>query len=66
MEAVRIKYRLQNWGVFIDSSESELKAVPLHGGNEYPSVSVTYSRVMKETYDNMKIVLQNIKYSEHN
>ena len=61
IEALRIEYKL-----FINSCKSGLKAVLLHNGNEYPSVPVAYSRVMKETYENMKIVLQEIKYSVHN
>ena len=66
MEALQIEYKLENWRLFIDSSKSGLKTVLLHNANEYPSVPVAYSRIMKETYENMKIVLQKIKYSEHN
>ena len=57
IEALRIEYKLEHWRLFIDSSKSGLKAVLLNNGNEYPSVPVAYSRVMKETYENMKIVL---------
>ena len=37
-----------------------MEAELLHNGNEYPSVPAAYSHVMKETYENMKIVLQKI------
>ena len=66
IEALRIEYKLHNWRLFIDSSKSGLKAVVLYNGNECPSVPVAYSRVMKETYENMRIVLQKIMCSEHN
>lgn len=66
MEALKIEYKPENWRLFIDSSKSGLKAVLLHNGNTYPSVPVAYSKVMKENYENMRIVLQRIKYSQHN
>ena len=66
MEALRIEYRLENWSLFIDSSKFGLQAVLLHNDNEYSSVSVSYLRAMKETYVNIKIVLQRIKYLKHN
>ena len=56
---------LGNWRVFIDSSKYGLEAVLLHNGNEYPSVPVAYSRVIKETYENMEFFLHKIKYLEH-
>ena len=66
MEALRIEYKLENWRLCIYSSKSGLKVVLPHNGNEYPSVPVAYWRIMRETYENMKIVLQKMKYSEHN
>lgn len=59
-------YEANEWRIFIDSSKSGLKAVLLHNGNRQPSVPIAYSKTMDETYDNMKILLQKIKYWDHN
>jgi hypothetical protein len=37
------------WHLFIDFSQSSLKAVLLHNGNEYPSVPAVYAIQMKKT-----------------
>ena len=44
---------------------SEFKAVLLHNGNKFASIPVAHSTKLKETYENLEIVLQKIKYSEH-
>lgn len=53
------------WRLFIDSSTSSLKVVLLHIGNIYPSVPIAYSTSMRETYENMKIILDAINYNQH-
>jgi hypothetical protein len=58
-------YSDSEWRLFIDSSKVSLKAVLLHNGNIYPSIPVGYSTHMKETYDNVKYLLENLKYVEH-
>lgn len=50
---------------FVDSSKLSLKAVLLHIGNEKPSIPLAYAAHMKETYDNMKILLLNIQYQQN-
>lgn len=55
----------EEWRLFIDSSKFSLKGVLLHNGNKHPSIPVAHSVHMKETYDNMKILLQKIKYHEY-
>ena len=53
------------WRLFIDASKSSLKAALLHNGNQYPSIPVAYSVSMKETYDNLRLVLDKIRYDDH-
>lgn len=53
------------WRIFLDSSKSALKVVLLHNGNKQPSVPIAYSKTMKETYDDMKIVLEKIRYQQY-
>lgn len=53
------------WRIFMDSLKRSLKAVLLHNGNEYACVPITHSTKLKESYENMKYVLEKIKYTEH-
>lgn len=55
----------KEWRLFIDSSKLSLKAVLLHNGNVKPSTPIAYGAHMKETYDNMKILLSKIRYEQH-
>lgn len=57
--------RSEEWRLFIDSSKISLKAVLLHNGNKYPSVPVAHATNMKETYENMKLLLDKIRYSQY-
>ena len=50
------------WRLFIDSSLKSLKAVLLHNGNKYPSLRLAHSVHLKETYKNVKTVLNALKY----
>ena len=58
-------YKDEDWRFFIDSSKRSLKAVLLHNGNKFASIPIAHSTKLKETYENLEIVLQKIKYSEH-
>ena len=53
-------------GIFIDSSKQSLKAVLLHNGNVYPSIPIAHSVRMKEDRKSVKIVLELIRYNNHN
>ena len=53
------------WRLFIDSSSRSLKAVLLHNGNKFPSIPLAYSAILKETYANIKLVLEKINYSSY-
>ena len=41
-----------------------LKAVPLHNGNTLPSIPVGHSVLNKESYENMKILMEAINYDK--
>lgn len=65
MSAMGIEYHVEQWRLFIDSSKVSLKAVLLHNGNELPSIPVAHATHMKETYENIKLVLESINYDNH-
>ena len=44
----------------------DFKAVLLHNGNSFPSIPIDHSVYMKEPYENVKILFQELKYEEHN
>ena len=58
-------YDPNDWRLFIDSSKKSIKGVLLHIGNILPSVPIAYSTTMKETYHNLRLILEKIRYSEH-
>ena len=41
-------------------------AVLLHNGNKYPSLPLAHSVLIKETYENVKPVLNALKYDQYN
>lgn len=59
------EYDPTEWRLFIDSSNRSLKGVLLHNGNKLASLPVAHSVQMKETYENMKILLDELKYGQH-
>ena len=61
MDELNIEYNPEEWRLFIDSSKLSLKAVLLHNGNTKPSIPVA----MKETYENMSVILKAVNYNEH-
>lgn len=64
MKTLGHEYDTNDWRLFIDSSKLSLKAVLLHNGNKFPSVPVAHAVNMKESYDNMKLLLGKIKYKD--
>ena len=54
-----------DWCLFIDSSKRSLKGVLLHNGNKYLSIPIAHSIHLKDSYDNMELLLKAIKYSEY-
>jgi hypothetical protein len=59
------EYDPKEWRLFIDSSNRSLKGVLLYNGNELASLPVAHSVEMKETYDSMKMLIQELKYDQH-
>jgi len=50
--------------LFIDSSKVSLKVVLHRNGNEFSSVPLAHAANTKENYEDMKLLLGNIKYDE--
>jgi hypothetical protein len=65
MAALGRDHQTDEWWLFIDSSMHSLKAVLLNDGNKHPSIPVAYAVHMKETYKNMKNLLDKINYNKH-
>ena len=59
------QYQPNEWRLFIDSSKRSLKCVLLHNGNRYASIPVGHSVTLKESYKNVKNVLETLKYNDH-
>ena len=60
------EYLLGEWRLFVDSNKESLKSVLLYNGNEYSPVPTGHSIHVKEKYKEIKMVLNLLKYQEHN
>lgn len=58
-------YDSMEWRLFIDSSKLSLKAVLLHQGNRKPSIPLAHAVNTKESYESMGILLDSLKYNQH-
>ena len=58
-------YKDEEWRLIIDSSTRSLKAVMLDNGNPYAPIPIAHLTKLKETYENLQIVLTKINYWEH-
>ena len=65
IEKLGTTYEPSDWRLFIDSSKRSLKAVLLHNGNTFASIPLAHSIHMKESYENMEILLTKLKYHDH-
>lgn len=65
MREMGMVYEADKWRLFIDSSKSSLKAVLLNFDNSLPPIPIAYAIGMKETYDTMKLILDSVRYEEH-
>jgi hypothetical protein len=65
VEQLGFHWESSKWRLFIDSSKHSLKGVLLNNLNEYPSIPIAYSTTLKETYETLKKMLQNINYSQY-
>jgi hypothetical protein len=60
-----VEYDVREWRFSIHSSKISLRKVLLHKGDKYAVVPVSYSTHLKETQENLEILLNKIKYKEH-
>jgi hypothetical protein len=56
---------VNEWRLFIDSSKRNLKGALLHNGSKRASVPVGHSVHLKESYDNLSLVLTKLNYKDH-
>jgi len=64
MQTLNINHIPLDWRLFIDSSKLSLIAVLLHNGNTVPSIPFGHSVHNKESYENMKILMEAINYDK--
>jgi hypothetical protein len=62
---MNIRYNLEEWQLFINSSMHSLKALLLHEGNILPSIPVACVIHKKEMYENMKKILSRMNYKTY-
>ena len=60
------EYNPDDWRLFSDSSKRSLKCVLFHNRNMFACVPIGHSVVLKEHYQNVKMCLEKLRYSEHN
>ena len=65
IEKLGTVYNPSDWRLFIDASKSSLKAVLLHITNQFASIPLAHSTCMKESYENMKLLLGKLQYRTH-
>lgn len=66
MAQFHIQYGSSECRLFIDSSKRSLKAVLLHNGGRYAFIPVAHSVYLKETYENLELVLKKVGYQNQN
>ena len=59
-------YNSEEWRLFMNSSKRSLKCVFLHNGNSYGAVPIGHSTVLKEQQQDIRTVMNLLKYHEHN
>jgi hypothetical protein len=64
MQTLNINHNILYWRLFIVSSKVSLKAVLLRNGNTVPSIPIGHSVHNKESYENMKILMEAINYDK--
>jgi len=64
MQTLSINHIPLDWRLFIDLSKLSLKAVLLHNDNTLPSIPLGHSVHNKESYENMKILMEAVNYDK--
>ena len=59
-------YNPTEWRLFLDTSKRSLKCILLHNGNVYGAVPVGHSVHLREEHNDIKMVIDLLKYHEHN
>jgi len=65
MEELQLEHTREQWSLFVDLCKVSLKSVLLHNWNKFHSDSLAYAVHMKETYENLQVLLQK-KYAMEN
>ncbi|GBM97385.1 hypothetical protein AVEN_105096-1 [Araneus ventricosus] len=65
MKCFNREYDPYEWCLFIDSSETSIKAVLLHNGNSFESLPLGHSVHLDENYKDLSMILEKINYQEH-
>jgi hypothetical protein len=65
MEEFQFEHTSGQWRLFVYSSKVSLKAVLLHDGNKFPYIPLVDAVHMTQTYENLQVFLQNLRYEEH-
>jgi len=65
-QTLSINHNPLEWRLLIDLSQLSFKAVPLHNGNNLPSIPVGHSVHNEESYENMKILMDAIHFDKSN
>ena len=64
MKVFGYEYTPDQWRLFIDSSKVSLQLVLLCNGKRFLSVPLAHAANIKESYENMKLLLGKIRYDE--
>jgi len=64
MQMLNINHNTLDWRLYIYSCKLSLQAFPLHNGNTLPSIPVGHSVHNKESYENMKILMEAVYYDK--
>jgi predicted nucleic acid-binding Zn ribbon protein len=59
------EYGPSTWRILNDSSKWSLKAILLHNSKVLASIPLAHSTKLSESYETLKLVLEKIKYHEH-
>ena len=65
-QEIGIVYSASDWRLFIDSSKQSLKTVLQRNGNACPSIPIAHSVRMREDRKSVKILLELMRYNNHN
>ena len=64
MEKLHLEHTSRQWRRFIDLFKNSFKAVLFHSGNKFPFITLALAFIMKETFENLQVLPQKIRYEE--